>query len=217
MKSLFIKIKPFALTFIILALAAATPISILVAYWDYNSSINSIVARLSQLPQLSLVIYFSILFLVLTLTLLGIYFSFLKPKKSMTSLLTRSKEQLPKAYYDIFSQPIDPIGNLHIWYKKNAHRLISDEGGLSRVEYTNEQKILSEGISRVIYLQKFLSRHCELEVFGEYGNDVVFDPNLYAVDESVAGHVKYREGMNVKIFSPGWRWKEKVIRFPKVK
>ena len=112
------------------------------------------------------------------------------------SALTLTEEAVLRAYKDIFSRPVDPVGELHNW------RILANIGDYQ----------IDDGIYRVEELENFLEIHCKIKRIGRYGEQVLFDPSLHKPKDNIEIPPK----TPVYIVEPGWQWQEQTLRYPKV-
>jgi len=113
---------------------------------------------------------------------------------------------VPRGYKEIFSQPVDPIGNLHLW----------------RITAEKQKKYLEIGPQIVEELENYLERHCDIYRIGSFGDMVKFDPDqhvfLQEADDSKGELDVPAKGARVKIIEPGWEWRQdQILRRPRVR
>jgi hypothetical protein len=153
-------------------------------------------------------------FLLIFLSGLGgllscLYYANLKTGETDEEASLVIKPKLPEGYRQIFSQPVDPIGNLYLW----------------RVTTEIQKDYLAMGPEIVAELENYLERHCDIHRVGAFGEIVQFNDNehifLYEADDSKEEADKPGKPANrarVKIIEPGWVWgKDQILRRPRVR
>jgi len=135
----------------------------------------------------------------LALVAAGMYLNkqYVPPKRS-TTFSRRSTEPVPRLYRDLLAQPVDPIGDLHVW----------------RMQAEQNPRRLRDGLALVRELERFLDEQCDVEMIGHYGQQVVYEPaKQIAVIEEIP------PGKQVKVVAPGWKHKQdtRPLRYPRVR
>lgn len=127
-------------------------------------------------------------FLLALITSLGLaivgFYVILKAQSPKNRVYPMERETTLRAYKDLFSQPVDPIGELHVW----------------RVRAQRGEQGLNEGIRLVQELEHFLRNHCGVNLVGTYGQEVQYEP-----DKQVGVKEGIPRGRLVHIVSPGWK------------
>jgi hypothetical protein len=118
----------------------------------------------------------------------------------------RQRPRVPAGYHKIFSQPVDPIGNLYLW----------------RITAEKQKKYLEAGPQIVEELENYLERHCDIYRIGAFGDLVRFDPDrhvfLQEADDTKGELAVPAKGARVKVIEPGWQWRQdQILRRPRVR